>query len=342
MRFAEIISEPRPTSFWTMLRQIGVEEVVGVLPRQYADWRRTSADNPWDYTPLAIYKEMVEEERLHLTAIEDNPPMDNIRYGTPGAEEELDNVCTLIDNMGKLGISIWCYNWMASLGWIRTSSRLRGRGGAMVSGYDSRLLDSQSPPLMGPIDAETLWANLETFLQRVVPVAEKAGVKLAMHPDDPPVMKEIRGVARIMNTVQAFERLLELVPSEVNGITLCQGNFTLMTDDLPQVIRKLGATGRVFFVHFRDVEGTPDHFVETFIDAGKTDVLECMRAYRDVGFRGIMRTDHTPTLAGDEAEVAGYSVLGRLHAIGYMSALRDVVLHEKKERTRADFIDTST
>ncbi len=332
MRFAEIISEPRPTPFWTMLKQVGVEEAVGVLPREYVDWRRTTIDNPWDYTPLAIYKEMVEEEGLRLTAIEDNPPMDKIRYGAPGAEEELDNVCTLIENMGKLGISIWCYNWMASLGWIRTSSRLRSRAGAIVSGYDSRLLRSNPPPLMGPIDAETLWHNLEIFLRRVVPVAEKAGVKLAMHPDDPPVIQQIRGVARVMNTVEAYERLLELVPSEVNGITLCQGNFTLMTDDLPQVIRQLGATGRVFFVHFRDVEGTPDHFVETFIDAGKTDVLECMRAYRDVGFTGIMRTDHTPTLAGDDEEVAGYSVLGRLHAIGYMTALRDVVLHEKKRQ----------
>lgn len=330
MRFAEIISEPRPTSFWTMLKQVGVEEAVGVLPRQYADWRRMTTDNPWDYTPLAIYKQMIEEEGLRLTAIEDNPPMDKIRYGAPGAEEELDNVCTLIENMGKLGISIWCYNWMASLGWIRTSSRLRGRAGAIVSGYNSRLMDSSPPPLMGPIDAETLWHNLEIFLRRVVPVAEKAGVKLAMHPDDPPVIQQIRGVARIMNTIQAYERLLELVPSEVNGITLCQGNFTLMTDDLPRVIRQLGATGRVFFVHFRDVEGTPDHFVETFIDAGKTDVLECMRAYRDVGFTGIMRTDHTPTLAGDDVEVAGYSVLGRLHALGYMTALRDVVLSEKK------------
>lgn len=329
MRFAEIISEQRPTAFWTMLKQVGVNEAVGVLPRQYVDWRRITIDNPWDYAPLAIYKEMVEEEGLRLTAIEDNPPMDKIRYGAPGMEEELDHVCTLIENMGKLGISVWCYNWMASLGWIRTSSRLRGRAGAIVSGYDNRLLDGSPPPLMGPVDAKTLWRTLEIFLRRVVPVAEKAGVQLAMHPDDPPVLHEIRGVARIMNTVQSYERLLDLVPSENNGITLCQGNFTLMTDNLPQVIRQLGATKRIFFVHFRDVNGNPDQFVETFIDDGKTDVVECMRAYRDIGFTGIMRTDHTPTLAGDDAEIAGYSVLGRLHALGYLTGLKDVVLREK-------------
>jgi mannonate dehydratase len=129
-----------------------------------------------------------------------------------------------------------------------------------------------------------------------------------------------------MNTVESFERLVDLVPSPMNGITLCQGNFTLMTPDLPQVIRQLGATGKVFFVHFRDVRGTPNAFHETFIDDGQTDMVECLRAYRDIGFQGIMRTDHTPTLAGDTAEVAGYSVLGRLHAIGYLTGIKQAVL----------------
>ena len=306
IRFAEFLSDSRPTPFWTMLKQLGVTEAVGVLPRGYMDWRQATVDHPWDYAPLAVYKEMLEEEGLTLTAIEDNPPMDRLRYGVAGAEEELDQVCRFIENLGKVGIPLWCYNWAAVLGWQRTSSRLRGRGGAIVSGYNHTLVGSSDPPMMGPIDAETLWKTLERFLNRVVPVAEKAGVKLAMHPDDPPMLSEIRGVARIMNSVDAYERLLSLVPSESNGITLCQGNFTLMTDNLPGVIREFGSTRRVHFVHFRDVKGTPERFVETFIDEGKTDMVECMRAYRDVHFDGIMRTDHTPTLAGDDSEVAGY------------------------------------
>lgn len=332
IRFAEIIPESHPTAFWTMLKQLGVTEAVGVLPRNYMDWRRVMIDNPWDYTPLAIYKEMVEEEGLTLTAIEDNPPMDRLRYGIAGAEEEFEEVCKFIENMGKLGISIWCYNWAAAINWQRTSSRIRGRGGAVVAGYDHRLVGTNPPPLMGPVDSATLWRTLEDFLRRVVPVAEKAGVKLALHPDDPPLLPQIRGVSRIMNNVEAFHRLLSVVPSEANGITLCQGNFTLMTPDLPAVIRELGGTGRVYFVHFRDVRGTADHFVETFIDEGQTDMVECMRAYRDIQFDGIMRTDHTPTLAGDDAEVPGYSSLGRLHALGYMAGLRDAVLSEEPLR----------
>ncbi len=330
IRLAEIIPESRPSVFWTMLRQLGVTEAVGVLPRSPMDWRRVTIDNPWDYTPLAVYKQMVEEEGLTLTAIEDNPPMDRLRYGVAGAEEEFDQVCQFVENLGKLQIPIWCYNWAAAINWQRSSSRVRGRGGAIVSGYDHNLVGANPPPLMGPIDADTLWRTLENFLKRIVPVAEKAGVKLALHPDDPPILPEIRGVARIMNNVDAFYRLMDLVPSEANGVTLCQGNFTLMTSDLPLVIHELGSMGRVYFVHFRDVRGTPEKFVETFIDEGQTDMAQCMRAYRDISFDGIMRSDHTPTLAGDDAEVPGYSTYGRLHAIGYMAGLRDAVLSESQ------------
>lgn len=327
MRLAEIITEPQPVPFWNMLKQIDVHEVVGILPRRFADWRESRSDLPWDYAPLAIYKEMVETEGFRMASIEDNPPMDAIRFGHTGRDEEIEQVCTLVRNMGRLGIPVWCYNWAAGLGWIRTSSTLRGRGGALVSGYNHRLLEQSGPPMQGTIDEEPLWENLRYFLERVLPVAEEAGVKLAMHPDDPP-LSPIRGVARIMRSPEAFQRLVELVPSEANGITLCQGNFALMADDLPSVIRRFGEQDKIFFVHFRDVRGTPDSFVETFHDEGQTDMLACMRAYRECGFDGVMRSDHTPLLEGDGAQVAGYSILGRLHAIGYMTGLREAVLAE--------------
>ena len=165
---------------------------------------------------------------------------------------------------------------------------------------------------------------MQYFLQKVLPVAEKAGVKLAMHPDDPP-LSPIRGVSRIMRSVENYQRLLDLVPSPMNGITLCQGNFTLMTDDLPGVIRKFGQQKKIFFVHFRDVRGTPEKFEETWHDAGKTDMLACMRAYRDIGFDGVLRPDHVPTVEGDSNAHAGYSSFGRLYAIGYIRGLREAV-----------------
>jgi mannonate dehydratase len=149
-----------------------------------------------------------------------------------------------------------------------------------------------------------------------------------MHPDDPP-LSPIRGIGRIMRSVENFQRLLDLAPSPMNGITLCQGNFTLMTDDLPGVIRDFGRQRKLFFVHFRDVSGTPEKFEETWHDAGKTDMLACLQAYKDIGFEGVLRPDHVPTVEGDSNENAGYSSFGRLYAIGYIRGLRQAVYADR-------------
>ncbi|MDX6515494.1 MAG: mannonate dehydratase [Gaiellaceae bacterium] len=315
---AEILLEAQPTPYWRMLRQVGVDHAVGVLPRGLRDWRGDVADHPWDLAPLSVYKANIEGEGFTLDVIEDNPPMDRLRLGKPGAEEELEHVETLVRNMGHLGIPVLCYNWAAALGWLRTDVAVRGRGGALVAGYDHRRLEDAPLPRTGTATEDALWENLRRFLERIVPIAEEAGVTLAMHPDDPP-LSPIRGVPRIMRSVEAFQRLLELHPSPANAITFCQGNFALMTADMPAAIAELGE--RIAFVHFRDVEGTPERFVETFHDEGPTDMLACIRAYRAVGFDGPLRTDHNPTLEGDRADVPGYSPLGRLHAIGYTQGL---------------------
>ena len=324
MRFAEIIMEPQPTPFWRQLGQIGVEDAVIALPRGFQDWRQGRIDHPWSYNSIALYQELLAEENLKVAVIEDNPPMEELRYGGPGREEELEQVLTLIRAMGRLGISTWCYNWVASLGWVRTQMALPGRGGALVAGYDHALLDHDEPPLHGRIGAEALWDNLFWFLERVLPVAEEAGVTLALHPDDPPI-DEVRGIARIVHDGDAYARIFERFPSPANGMTFCQGNLALTSDDLPAEIRRFGAEGRIAFVHFRDVRGTPERFVETFHDDGQTDMLACMRAYQEVAYTGVMRSDHVPLLAGDTQRVPGYSDQGRLFAIGYMTGLREAV-----------------
>jgi mannonate dehydratase len=159
-------------------------------------------------------------------------------------------------------------------------------------------------------------------LSAVVPVAEEAGVRICLHPDDPP-LGEVRGVPRIMGTPEAFDRVLATWPSDYSGITSCQGNFTLMTDDLPALIRRYGGLGKIFFVHFRDVAGDARRFIEVFHDEGPTDMLECMKAYHETGFDGPMRPDHVPALEGESNESFGYATLGRLFAVGYITGLRD-------------------
>jgi len=148
---------------------------------------------------------------------------------------------------------------------------------------------------------------------------------MAMHPDDPP-LSPIRGVARIMSSLENYQRLLDLVPSPMNGIGLCQGNFALMTDDLPAAIRHFGGQGKIHFVHMRDVRGTPDHFQEAFHDDGQSDLVECLRAYRDVGYEGVGRPDHYPKMGDDS--YSDELRIARLFAVGYLKGMREAVYAE--------------
>jgi len=320
MKIAEMLL-PTPSPVWRLVKQCGVDYAVGA-------WQRGTGggEPPWSYKALARLKKSYEGGGFELAVIECRPPLRKAKLGLPGRDDEIAAVCELVRNMGALGIPVWCYEWMV-LGVLRTSTTLRSRGGALVTGYDHALMRNAPPADCGPVPDEQLWASLKYFLERVLPVAEKADVKLAMHPDDPP-LSPIRGVARIMRSVENFQRLVDLVPSPANGITLCQGNFTLMTDDLPGVIRQFGRQKKIFFVHFRDVRGTPEKYEETFHDDGKTDMLACMRAYREVGFEGVCRPDHVPTMEGDSNDKPSYSTIGRLFAIGYIKGLEDAVYAE--------------
>jgi mannonate dehydratase len=328
LRLAEILLEPRPSPAWSQLRQIGVSEAVGVLPRAFVDWRAHAPEQPWHYGPLALYRQQVEDAGFRLTVIEDNPPMDRLRLGEPGREEELEQVLELLRNMGRLGVEVLCYNWMAVVPWSRTSPAVAGRGGAEVTAFDLSVWDDAVPAPHAPVAEERLWEALAWFLERAVPVAEEAGVRLALHPDDPP-HSPLRGIGRVIRSLDAYDRVFELQPSPSNGMTMCQGNVALMTGDLPAAIRRFGAAGRIHFVHFRDVRGTPQRFVETFVDEGPTDMATCIRAYVETGVDAPLRTDHSPTLTGDTATVPGYPTLGRLHAVGYVQGLLAAVAGER-------------
>ncbi len=266
-----------------------------MLPRGTTDWRGHAAEPPWGYGPLALLRQEVEDAGMRLTVIEDNPPMDRLRLGLPGREEELDAVLELLRTMGTArhrGVVLQLDGGGPVVPDVdrHPDPRRRDR-----DGFDLATVGRRPGRARGPGPEERLWETLAWFLERAVPVAEEAGVRLALHPDDPP-LSPLRGIGRIIRSLDAYDRVFELHPSPANGMTMCQGNVALMTDDLPAAIRRFGTQGRIHFVHFRDVRGTPERFVETFVDDGPTDMAACVRAYVETGVDAPLRTDHSPAL----------------------------------------------
>ena len=221
--------------------------------------------------------------------------------------------------MAALDIPVLCYNFMPQSGWYRTSFAKKGRGGALVTAFDSKLMQA-APQLTeaGTLTDIQIWDNYKYFMDKVLPVAEACKVKLALHPDDPPI-PSLQGVSRIFRNVENFDKALGLYPSDYNGITFCQGSFAAMNEDIPSLIRHFGR--KIFFVHFRDIRGNADAFEETFHDEGQTDMKACMRAYKEIGFDGVIRTDHAPVMAGESGENPAYEMLGHIFATGYLKGL---------------------
>lgn len=294
---------------------------------------------PASVEAILAVRRRVEKHGLKLSVIEGGPRMDQIVLAKAGRDAQIEEFKRALDAMGRAGVQTLCYNFMPwSLRVARTSYAAAERGGALTSEFNLSNFDNRKLTPDGTTTPEQMWDNLEYFLRRVVPAAEAAEVKLALHPDDPPITP-MRGLARIFGNVEAFERLIALVPSPANGITFCQGCFAEMGADIPAAIRRLAS--RIHFVHFRDIRGTPAHFHESFHDNGNTDMAAAMRAYHEVGFTGPMRPDHVPLLVGEEGQyldnysgsgdlsrigpATGYTMKGRLFAVGYMRGLMHAI-----------------
>lgn len=308
-----IMLPPRPDARWTLAQQMGLETAVV---------RFWGMDEWWTYETLQETAATFEAHGFSLDVIEDRPPMEHTVLGLPGRDAEIEAVIELIQNMGRLGIDCYCWVWTElPLGVLRTSRSVPSRGGSMVSAFDHAWFADAPPHPAADITEDELWDNLAYFLDAIVPVAEEAGVRLALHPDDPP-LSPIRGVPRIVTSIDAYERILSLSDSPNHGVTFCQGNVAAMGADIQAAIRRLG--DRIHFVHFRDVAGDATKFHETWHDDGPTDMRAAIDTYREVGFDGPIRPDHVPRLVDEpdrEDAMAGYTSLGRLYAVGYLKGL---------------------
>ncbi len=312
---------PYPDDRWELARQMGVEyahphTAMGEAGLGSGDVRVDHV--PRDYDELLRLINAFENVGLEVPVVGPAGTIsDTTRLGRDGRDEDIAAFCEHLKHVGAVGVPVVTYSWMTRFWWMRTGERVPLRGNSLSTEYNHE--QSERGP-KEPIDAseEDLWDNLAYFLERVVPVAEDAGVKLALHPDDPP-LSPVRGVPRIITSPNAYDRVLELQPSEANGISFCVGNFVAMETDVPAMVRHFD--DRIHYAHFRDVEGDPESFVEVWHDEGPTDMRAVLAAFKDIDFDGPMRPDHVPTMQGETNERPGYEMKGRIFAVGYMRGL---------------------
>ncbi|WP_207891199.1 mannonate dehydratase [Natrarchaeobius oligotrophus] len=308
-----VMLPPQPDRRWTIAKQLGLNTAVV---------RFWNVEKWWEYETLMCITSRFTDHGFSLNVVEDRPPMEKTVLGEDGRDEEITTVKRLLRNMGRLGIDTYCWVWTENpLGVIRTSDSLPGRGDSQRIGYNHEWMERAPDHKAADITEAELWKNLQYFLDEIVPVAEEVGVNLALHPDDPPT-SPVRGIPRIVKSVDDYRRILDMYDSPRHGLTFCQGNFAAMGANIPETIQEFG--GRIHFVHFRDVEGDSRNFVETWHDEGPTDMKAAIEAYKNIGFDGPIRPDHVPRMIGEsdrEEAMSGYTDMGRLFAIGYMKGL---------------------
>ena len=240
-----------------------------------------------------------------------------IILGQPGRDEDIDKVIRSIRAAASAGYPVVEYNFYnhrAIEGYTRDTP---GRGGSKLTVYDDALMQVlPTKPEVGEPTVDETWERLRYFQAAVLPVAEEVGVRLAVHPNDPPPPVS-RGAAQVLHGIEGMKRVVELVPSPMNGITLCQGSFSEWGIDVVDAIHWFGGRDKINHVHYRNPKGTFPNYVETWIDEGDLDNLATMKAFRDVNYRRTLCSDHVPEMTDDIA----FGLIGRAYNHGYIKAM---------------------
>lgn len=250
--------------------------------------------------------------------------------GLPGREQDVEVVAQTIRSMGQayrdraperspvLIIDQRVTYWAVGEGYPAGNpgyARLPlGRGGAVLTSFDVARGEMDAPA--DHVTREQVWERIAYLYERIVPVAETAQIRLATHPDDPP-MDAYRGVEQVLTGLAGFQRFVELVPSPYNGLLLCLGCMQERGEDVPEVIRYFGERGKIFYVHFRNVRGTVPQYVEVFPDRGDGDMVANLKALAEVGYDGYIVPDHHIGLMGDSE----WMHCSRAWQVGYMRGL---------------------
>ena len=341
----------RDTVTLEQIRQ--VPGVTGVVPALHS----LPAGEAWPSDMIEAMKREIEDAGLTMECIESVNVHEDIKLGAPSAERYIENYKTSIRNLAKAGVKVICYNFMPVFDWTRTD--LAMDNGATCLSYNGAQVEGKSPEdmfreiddnsngyampgweteRMGEIrelfekyrgvTAEDMWKNLKVFLSEIIPTCEECGVRMAIHPDDPPW--DIFGLPRIIKNIEDIRRFLKLVDSEYNGLTFCTGSLGASTqNDLPAMIREVG--DRIYFAHLRNIRVTGNCFNETshLSSDGSLDMYEIVRALQDTGFDGYIRPDHGRMIWGEVAR-PGYGLFDRALGAAYLNGLWEAAAKERQ------------
>jgi len=336
-------------------RQAGATHIVAHLVDYFKGGSQNPADNQptgtergwglagdpdklWTLEELTALRQSVEAEGLKLEAIENLDPAHwyDILLDGPRRSQHLENVKTIVRRLGDAGIPILGYNFSIAGVCGRTHAPY-ARGGAMSVGMEgpidapmpngmvwNMVYDPAAPPgMVPPVSPAALWSRWERFIEEVLPVAENSGVKLALHPDDPP-MPAMRGQARLVYQPDLYQRVLDFKPSRANCLEFCLGTLAEMTEgDIYPVGETYSRQQRLAYVHFRNITGKVPYYRETFIDDGDIDILRVLRILKDTGFDGVLIPDHTPQMCCAAPWHAGMAF-----ALGYLRAALQLIQNE--------------
>ncbi len=317
----------------------------------------------WPIKDLIELKNYVNSYGLNLEVIESVNVHEDIKLGLDSRDEYIKNYQETLVNLSQIGIKTVCYNFMPIFDWTRTDLNMPLKDKSTVLSFDNEQLkdlsaqdlverirnDSSEVEIPGwelerldeieglfkqyeTVDEEQLWENLKYFLEKIIPTAESCNIKMALHPDDPPF--SIFGLPRIMTNQKNLQRLLDLVPSINNGLTLCTGSLGPNKDnDMPAMIRDFGGQGKLHFGHIRNVKRINDksfHETSHLSSDGSLDLYEIVKAYKDINFDGPVRPDHGRMIWGEEG-MPGYGLYDRALGITYLNGLYEAISKARDE-----------
>ncbi|WP_186117393.1 mannonate dehydratase [Burkholderia gladioli] len=298
----------------------------------------------WPLAKIEALKARIEAAGLRFEVVESVPVHEDIKLGKPSRDRLIANYQRTLRHLAAAGIRVVCYNFMPVFDWTRTElaktledgstclafstaevERIDPAEGISLPGWDSSYQPGQLQALLAEyreIDEARLWANLEYFLKAIVPVAAECGIRMAIHPDDPP--RPIFGLPRIVKNRDDLARILKAVDHPANGLTLCSGSLGAgPQNDVEALVREFGAMGRIHFAHIRNVKITPEgDFEESahLSSCGSLDIAAIVKAYHDTGFTGYVRPDHGRMIWGETGK-PGYGLYDRALGAVYLNGL---------------------